>query len=109
STAQLWTELSKSETTRLASMAVLFHMRLTRPVLGMILVLSGLSVILRDQNRNVLLSSGLCLALCALFFIVQFTCKFLVESDYLPPALPSWLPVLVFGPLSFVMFDAVHT
>jgi lipopolysaccharide export system permease protein len=90
-------------------MAVLFHMRLTRPILGILLVFLGLSVILRDQNCNAIVSSGLCLVLCGLFFGVQYSCKLLGDNDYLPPALAAWAPVLWFGPLAVAMFDAVHT
>src|SRR4029077_4462806 len=75
STARWRRELSKADSTRTAAMAVLFHMRLTRPILGVILVLMGLSVILRDQNRNVFISAGLCLVLCGVFFAAQFACK----------------------------------
>ena len=75
STWRIFQELCKSDVERLAPMAVLFHMRLTRPILGMILVFLGLSVILRDQNRNVFISAGLCLALCAGFFAACFTCQ----------------------------------
>ncbi len=109
STIQLWQELSKPESTRLASMAVLFHTRLTRPLLGVILVIMGLSVILRDQNRNVFISAGLCLLLCGLFFAAQFACKSLGDSEYVSPAFAAWLPVLFFGPFCFAMFDAIHT
>jgi lipopolysaccharide export system permease protein len=109
STENLYKELHKPETTRLAAMAVLFHMRLTRPILGMILVLMGLSVILRDHNRNVFISAGMCIVLCGIFFAACFASKQLGENDILPPAFAAWLPVLFFGPLSFVMFDAVHT
>jgi lipopolysaccharide export system permease protein len=109
STEKLYEELHKPESTRLASMAVLFHMRLTRPILGMILVLMGLSVILRDHNRNVFISAGMCIVLCGIFFAACFASKQLGENDILPPALAAWLPVLFFGPVSFVMFDAVHT
>jgi len=109
STYQLYEELQRTESTRLASMAVLFHTRLTRPILGMILVFLGLSVILRDQNRNVIISSGMCLVLCAVFFAAIFTCKHLGDNDYLAPALAAWIPVLCFGPLAFVLFDAIHT
>ena len=109
STPRLREELDKSDSARLASMAVLFHMRLTRPILGMLLLFMGLSVILRDQNRNIFISTGLCLVLCAVFFAALFTCKSLGENDYLSPALAAWLPVLCFGPLAFVLFDAVHT
>ncbi len=109
STTQLLEELQKPESTRLSAMAVLFHMRLTRPLLGILLVFLGLSVILRDQNRNAIISSGLCLVLCGLFFAAQYSCKMLGDNDYLPPALAAWAPVLCFGPLAVVMFDAVHT
>src|SRR5262249_37061383 len=109
STLQLYRELQKPESARVASMAVMFHTRLTRPILGLILVLLGLSVILRDQNRNIFISAGLCVVLCGLFFGAFFTCKSLGDNALLSPALAAWLPVLVFGPLSLVMFDAVHT
>ena len=94
STARLSEELSRPETTRLAAMAVLFHMRMTRPILGLLLVMMGLSVILRDQNRNVFISAGMCLVLCGLFFAAQFLCKQLGDDDYLSPPLAAWLPVL---------------
>ncbi len=109
STYRLYEELQKPESTRLAAMAVLFHTRLTRPLLGMLLVFLGLSVILRDQNRNVILSAGSCLMLCGVFFLCSYGCKMLGENDYLTPALAAWLPLLVFGPLALVFFDAVHT
>jgi lipopolysaccharide export system permease protein len=109
STSQLYGELQRPESTRLASMAVLFHTRLTRPILGMVLVLLGLSVILRDQNRNVIISSGMCLVLCGVFFAACYACKMLGDNEYINPALAAWMPVLVFGPHALVLFDAVHT
>jgi lipopolysaccharide export system permease protein len=109
STYQLFTELAKPESKRLSPMAVLFHMRLTRPILGMILVLSGLAVILRDQNRNIFLAAGMCLGLHAIVFAAVFGCKYLGDHDLIPPALAAWLPVLFFGPMAFVLFDAAHT
>ncbi len=109
STRQLLHELSRSDSTRLAAMAVIFHMRLTRPVLGFLLVILGLSVILRDQNRHVFLSAGMCLVLCGVFFGACIICKHLGDNEYLSPALAAWMPVLWFGPLSFALFDAIHT
>jgi lipopolysaccharide export system permease protein len=84
-------------------------MRWTRPVLGVLLVLLGLSVILRDQNRNVFIGTGLCLGTCALFFAAIFACKHLGDNEYLAPALAAWLPVLIFGPVTLASFDAIHT
>jgi lipopolysaccharide export system permease protein len=109
STTRLFQELHRPESQRQAGMAVLFHTRLTRPVLGIILVLLGLSIILRDQNRNVIISSGLCLVLCGIFFATCYACRMLGDNDYVNPALSAWLPVLFFGPHALVMFDAVHT
>jgi lipopolysaccharide export system permease protein len=109
STWQLYYELENSDSPKLTPMAVLFHQRLTRPIIGVLLVFLGLSVILRDQNRNVIISSGLCLVLCVVFFAVQYTCKMLGDNDYILPALAAWLPVISFGPFGLVLFDAVHT
>ncbi len=109
STAQLYQELQRPDILRVPEMAVMFHMRLTRPFLGMILVLMGLSMILTDQNRNVFISVGLCLVLCGIFAAAIFASKHLGDKDILAPALAAWLPVLIFGPVALVMFDAVHT
>jgi lipopolysaccharide export system permease protein len=109
STYTLFEELQRPESVRLAPMAVLFHQRLTRPLLGLLLVFLGLSVILRDQNRNVIISSGLCLVLCGVFFAVCYSCKMLGDNEFLSPSLAAWIPVLLFGPQALVLFDAVHT
>jgi lipopolysaccharide export system permease protein len=112
-TWRLLQELERPGNTQHAKLAVAFHGRLTRPAVGVILVLLGLSVILRDQNRNIFISAGLCLILCIIFFATIFACQYLgsnlATADYVSPALAAWIPVIVFGPLSFVMFDAVHT
>jgi lipopolysaccharide export system permease protein len=109
STARLREALGRPDGRRQPAMAVLFHMRLTRPALGLLLVVMGLSLILRDPNRNVFIGVGLCLALCALFFGAVFTCRQLGELELLSPALAAWGPVLIFGPLTFALFDAIHT
>jgi lipopolysaccharide export system permease protein len=109
STSRLNELLHRSDARRLEAMAVLFHMRLTRPVLGMLLIVMGLSVVLRDPQRHVFMSAGYCLALCAIFFGLNFACKFLGDNELLAPALAAWLPVIIFGPAAFVMFDAIYT
>ncbi len=113
-TWQLLRELDRpGSSTQHANLAIVFHTRLTRPLVGVILVVLGLSVILRDQNRNVFISTGLCLILCVIFFASIFACQYLGKEDfaatYVSPALASWLPVLIFGPFALVMYDAVHT
>jgi lipopolysaccharide export system permease protein len=109
STARLREMLDRPDGRRQPAVAVLFHMRLTRPVLGLLLVVMGLSLILRDPNRNVFVGVGLCLAVCALFFAAIFACRQLGEMELLTPALAAWGPVLLFGPFAISMFDAIHT
>jgi lipopolysaccharide export system permease protein len=109
STQRLYQELQRPESTRLAAIAVMFHSRLTRPLLGMVLVLMGLSVILLDQTRNVIISAGFCLVLCGCFFAVVYACKMLGDNEVLSPALAAWLPVVGFGPFAVVLFDSVQT
>jgi len=107
-TWRLILEINRPNASQNAYLAIAFHQRLTRPAVGMILILLGLSVILRDQNRNIFISAGLCLMLVGVFFATIFACQYL-GKETLSPALAAWLPVFIFGPVSLVMFDAVHT
>lgn len=108
-TQQLVQEMRATDGNNLAELAVRFHKRLTRPILGMLLTFMGLSIILQDQNRNVFISTGMSLSLTAIFFVADFAAKHLGDHQLLPPAFAAWLPVMVFGPVSFVLFDMVHT
>jgi lipopolysaccharide export system permease protein len=109
STATLFQLMQRTDVGRMNALAVTFHMRITRAIVGMLLVVMGLSIILRDQTRHVFISAGLCLAMCAVFFGVIFGGKFMGTADYIAPALAAWLPVLIFGPLSVSLYDAIHT
>jgi lipopolysaccharide export system permease protein len=109
STSRLYDLMHRTDAGRMNALAVTFHMRLTRPIVGMLLVIMGLSIILRDQTRHVFISAGLCLIMCALFFAAVFGGKFLGTADYISPALAAWLPILIFGPFSIALYDAIHT
>jgi lipopolysaccharide export system permease protein len=109
STPTLRELLAKPDARRQPQVAVAFHMRLTRPLVGILLTVLGLAVILRDQNRHVFINAGLCLVLCAVFYAAVYGCKYLGENDFISPPLAAWLPVLIFGPLAVALFDAIHT
>jgi lipopolysaccharide export system permease protein len=109
STPRLRELLAKPDARRQSAVAVVFHMRITRPIIGGLLVVLGLAVILRDQNRNVFISAGLCLVMCACFYAAVYGFKFMGENDILSPAMAAWMPVLIFGPLAVTLFDAIHT
>ena len=101
--------LSRAEPRRQSKVAVLFHMRVTRPIGGVLLVLLGLSVILHNPNRHVFISSGLCMGISIGYNVLLILFKFLGDAGYVSPALAAWVPVLVFGPLTLASFDAIHT
>lgn len=109
STTDLREMLLDPEPRRRGKMAVLFHTRVTRPLVGMLMVVFGLSVILANPNRHVIISSGMCLLASAGMFLFVIASKYLGDQDVLPAALAAWLPVIVFGPPSLVALDAVHT
>ena len=109
STKKLDTLMDRTDVGRMNGLAVTYHMRITRPIVGMLLVILGLSIILHDQTRHVFISAGLCLAMCAAFFAIVFGGKFMGTADFLSPPLAAWLPVLIFGPLCVAFYDAIHT
>ncbi len=109
STQRLHELLEQSDAPRQSLLAVIFHMRFTRPMVGMILVVLGLSIILRDQTRNIFIGSALCLGICVSFYGLVLGCRFLGSGEYLSPALAAWLPVITFGPLTIILYDEIHT
>lgn len=109
STEKLYELLRDGDGRRNAGLAVTFHMRITRPIIGFLLVLMGLGVILRDQTRHVFISTGLCMLVCVFFYGTVFAAKALGSADYISPPLAAWLPVIIFGPLALSAYDAIHT
>lgn len=109
STSRLQEMLTGVEPRRQVKMAVLFHTRITRPLVGCLLVLLGASIILWNPNRHVILSAGLCLIIGVGFYACVLGFKALGDTDYISPPLAAWLPVMIYGPVALVSFDAVHT
>ena len=108
-TSELWQLLNKPEAGRQQSVAVLFHVRLTRPLVGALMVLLALAIFLRDRSHGVFFTVGMCIIAQAIFYGGLYFCKYLADHDVLPPSLAVWLPVMIAGPIIFGMFDAVHT
>jgi len=109
SSAQLYEMLNRSDAPRQGPIAVLFHGRISRPFVGMVLVVLGLSIILQNQSRHVFISAGMCLVMCAIFFAAIMVSRFLGENDYISPALSAWLPILLFGPYTLVQYDSIQS
>lgn len=108
-TTHLWGMLQDSDGTRQTGVAVLFHTRLVRPLVALTMLVLGLGIVLRDQNRHVFISAGACLVVSAMFYVTVLACKFAGDNDYLPAPLAAWLPVILAGPVAIALFDAIHT
>jgi lipopolysaccharide export system permease protein len=101
--------LTDPEPRRRGRLAVLFHTRVTRPLVGSLMVLLGLSLILANPNRHIVIGVALCFIAAFTIFLSVIVFKYLGDQDVLAPPLAAWLPVILFGPLAVVAFDAIHT
>lgn len=92
-----------------AQTAQIKHSRFTLPINNMILLLLGLSCFMTRLPGSVLTQGGKALGLCSVSFLIAFAGQQLVGSLSVSPALPAWLPIFIFGPLSVVLLDNVKT
>ena len=84
------------------------HVRLTQPIINILLLLLGLPFFLNREPHNVMLSVGMCLLVTISCFAVSFICHNLSAStDY--AALAAWLPIMIFGPVAAVLIEGVKT
>ncbi|MCS7015600.1 MAG: LptF/LptG family permease [Gemmatales bacterium] len=109
STWMIFQELQRPETIGLSLLAVQFHLRLTMPLLTLIMTVIGLSLLLRDHQRNLFLNTGLCLVVGFALFGAHYLCRHLGEHDYLGAVEAAWLPIFLFGPLAVWLWDAIQT
>jgi lipopolysaccharide export system permease protein len=109
STPHLRELLSGAEPRRQVKMAVIFHTRITRPLVGILLVILGVSVILWNPSRHIVLSAALCLGLGVGYYMFVLGFKAMGDADLISPPLAAWFPVMIYGPMALVSFDMIHT
>jgi lipopolysaccharide export LptBFGC system permease protein LptF len=80
------------------------HIRFTDPINNIVMLLLGLPFIL-SRERNIKASASLCLMIVAMFYVFIYICRYMNVD----PTIAAWLPILLFGPISFVMLDSVKT
>jgi len=83
------------------------HTRVATPVVSMILLLLGLPFFLDRSPGNVLGDAGKCMLLCGLCYVVTFVAQS-VHSES-ASALPTWIPIFIFAPVSIVLIDRIRT
>ncbi|MFT7485418.1 MAG: lipopolysaccharide export system permease protein [Candidatus Paceibacteria bacterium] len=87
----------------------LMQYHLTFPLANLVLLLVGLPLVMRHERARGIEGVAKGLLLCLFFFAADFVCRSLGVQGSLDPLLASWLPVLFFGSLGVVLFDALRT
>ncbi|PQO41450.1 hypothetical protein C5Y93_30515 [Blastopirellula marina] len=92
-----------------ADVRVEIHSRLTQPFLDMTLLLLGLPLVLKNDNRNVFVAIGLCGAVVVLFFGVTMASRGLGSNYMISPALAAWFPLMLFVPFATYMTESMRS
>lgn len=87
----------------------MIHNRLMNPVLNMLLVLIGVPFVLQWENRNVYRSVAVSMVLSGLFFVTDSTSSYFASFGYVDPLTAAWIPVFLFGPISFSLLHRMGT
>jgi len=104
STSDLSRLINLRRVTDRGSAEMIKHTRFTAPLVNLVMLLLGLPFIL-SRERNIRASATLCVLTVLTFFAFVFICRYVG----LAPVWGAWLPVLLFGPVAIIMFDAVKT
>jgi lipopolysaccharide export system permease protein len=86
-----------------ANVRVTLHKRLVQPLLDMALFFLGVPLVLTRQNRNIFVAGLLGLLLVGGFFFVTLLSHWLGANYFLSPALSAWVPLMIFGPLAYML------
>ncbi len=86
------------------------HKRLTTVLINMIMLCLGIPFFLNRERPSVVVAGGKCLLLCGLCYIATFVFQNMNVADFdISPALPVWMPVLIFGPVAVILLDSIKT
>lgn len=100
--------LQRGGTANIGQVLHLMHVRVTTLGVYVLLLMLGLPLLLRRDPKDLAAYAGLCLLVLLACFGFTFLCHHVVVYER-SPALPAWLPILVFGPVAVVLWDAVKT
>lgn len=86
------------------------HTRLTTVIINMILLGLGIPFLLNRERPPVLVAGGKCLLVCGTCFALTFLCQTVEWTGLdLNPALPAWIPVVLFAPVAVTLLDGIKT
>jgi LPS export ABC transporter permease LptG len=87
-----------------------YHSRMAYPFTGIILVGLGVPFVVGNERiqRSRMLGIGVCLAICMVFYTVQFIANDLGREGQLAPAIAAWLPNVIFAGVGMYLLETVH-
>ena len=92
------------------------NLRLTQPFMNMVLLLLAIPAVLTFDPKTLKTAATKCLTLIGLAMSSVFLCQQIAGKpplgptwDWLWPALMSWMPIFIFGPIAVWLFDRVKT
>ena len=75
-------------------MAAAAYQRIVLPLSNLILFLLGVSFVLKQERRSVLVGIGIAIVVCLLFYGVNITCQSLGRANNLDPLMATALPLI---------------
>lgn len=88
-----------------ASTHLMFHERLIRVPVDFALFLLGIPLAVNRRNRQMMMTIGAALCLVLAFFVLKTVATGLGGSGlWVSPAFAAWIPLLAFGPLTYMWF-----
>lgn len=102
-------ELERRKEVQSQQIAQIKHSRFTLPINNMVLLLMGLPFFLTRLPGSVLNSAAKALVACGIAFMTAFVGQQLVGGAGFSPALPAWMPIFLFGPVSVLLLDNIKT
>ncbi|MCG8408753.1 MAG: LptF/LptG family permease [Phycisphaerales bacterium] len=86
------------------------HTRITTVIMNMALLCIGIPFFLNRERPSVVIQGGKCLLACGICYVTTFFCNTVDLSVLgLSPALPPWLPILIFTPFAVLLLDGIKT
>lgn len=100
-------ELEADQTADLFAVKQTRHARIAAPIVSLLLLLLGVPFFLDRSPASVLGDAGQCVLVCGLCYVVTFIAQNIHTAD--ASALPTWIPIFIFGTLAMVLLDRVRT
>jgi lipopolysaccharide export LptBFGC system permease protein LptF len=86
----------------------IMYLRFTQPLMNIVMLLIGIPFLLTREPNRLVVNMFYCVAVIGFVFVATFV-LFQMGGGQMNPLWAAWLPVLIFGPFTLVMLDAVKT